>query len=208
MKLIFENIFKKGMWGRGETSSGVGSTMSVTSSLRNYFIQNHNFKVCNIPCGDMNWMKSIYDLFDKYYGIDIVSDICKLNKDRFKNDKAIFACGDICTIDFKDIDVDIIFSRDCLVHFCLSDIIAALQNITISNAKYLMMTHFTGDRKFRDISTGDWRPINFCKEPFLFSEPEEVINEGCLEGNGAFSDKTISKWKIEDIRKCLQLMKK
>lgn len=208
MEKIFDNIFNNKIWGSTETVSGPGSTVIATSVLRNYFTQNNNIKICDIPCGDMNWMRLICDSFDKYYGIDIVTEIANKNKSKFETNKALFDAGDICTIDFSKMDIDTIFTRDCLVHFSLEDILRALNNITKSNAKYLMMTHFDGDRPFRDIVTGDWRPINFRKEPFNFPIPNEIINEGCLEGDGIFADKSIAKWAIDDIRKSLQKMNK
>jgi len=208
MEKVFDNIFNNKIWGSTETVSGPGSTVTATSSLRNYFSQNHNIKICDIPCGDMNWMRLVCNSFDKYYGIDIVAEISKKNKVQFETNKAQFDSGDICTIDFASMDIDTIFTRDCLVHFSLKDILLALNNITNSNAKYLMMTHFTGNRDFRDIVTGDWRPINFCKEPFNLDQPEEIINEGCLEGDGIFTDKSIGKWSIDSIRKSLQKLNK
>jgi len=208
MQEIFDGIFNKKIWGSGETVSGPGSTVIATSALRNYFTQSKNIKICDIPCGDMNWMRLVYDSFDKYYGVDIVPYISKSNQTQFSNDKSVFFCDDICYVNFYDMDIDIIFTRDCLVHFSLNDIIVALRNIIKSNAKYLMMTHFSGDREFRDITTGDWRPINFCKEPFNFPQPEEIINEGCLEGDGAFADKSIGKWSIDAIIKALQNINK
>lgn len=207
MDKIFDNIFNNKMWGNSETVSGPGSTVLATSALRSYFSQNSHIKICDIPCGDMNWMRLICHSFDKYYGIDIVAEISKKNKSQFETGKAQFYAGDICSVDFCSMDIDVIFTRDCLVHFSFKDIISALNNITKSNAIYLMMTHFTSDREFRDISTGDWRPINFCKAPFNFPAPEEIINEGCLEGNGIFLDKSIGKWRLNDIRKSLQKLK-
>ena len=75
-------------------------------------------------------------------------------------------------------EADLVFVRDCLVHFSYTDVFRALRNICRSGSHYLLMTTFSFDhRRNRDIWTGDWRPLNFRKEPFGFPEPLEVLRE-------------------------------
>jgi len=209
MEEIFENIFLKKGWLAEGTVSGLGSTIKATEEVRAFFEGQDlsNIIFCDIPCGDMNWMKHIYNKFKFYYGLDIVKPIIANNTLSYANSKSKFIHGDICSFDFTSLNVNWIFTRDCLVHLSLKDIKTALNNICESKAEKIFITHFTGDRNFYDISTGQWRPINFCKSPFNFDEPIMLISENCKENGGAFSDKSIGVWGIDQIRKALQSMK-
>lgn len=208
MEQIFENIFLKKGWLAEDTVSGLGSTIRATNNLRQALTEMGEISICDIPCGDMNWMKEIYNGFRQYYGIDIVKPIIAQNTLKYSNNKAKFIHGDICSFDFSSINADLILVRDCLVHLSLEDIISALSNICKSNIPNIAITHFTGNRPFIDIKTGQWRPINFCIHPFNFNEPLRIINEGCLEGNGTFADKSIGIWDRLQIIKSLQNMQK
>ena len=96
---------------------------------------------------------------------------------------------------------DLIFCRDCLVHFSFEEIFAAIRNFYDSGAEYLLTTTFPNRLSNYDIQTGDWRPLNFQLAPFNFPAPLRVINEHCTEGNGKFADKSLGLWKISDICK-------
>lgn len=209
MEEIFENIFLKKGWLAEGTLSGLGSTIRATEEVRKFFNKQDlsDIVLCDIPCGDMNWMKEVCNKFKGYYGIDIVKPIIANNTLKHANNKTKFIHGDICSFDFMSLNIDWIFIRDCLVHLSLNDITAALKNICNSNAKQVFITHFYGDRLFNNITTGQWRPINFCLPPFNFEKPILLINEDCKENNGAFNDKSMGVWTIEQIRKALQNMK-
>ena len=209
MEEIFENIFLKKGWLAEGTLSGLGSTLKATEKIRSFFesqdISNINF--CDIPCGDMHWMKEIYNKFKFYYGIDIVKPIIANNTLKYANSKAKFIHGDISSFDFTSVNINWIFTRDCLVHMSLQDIIKSLNNICKSKADKVFITHFANHRQFNDIQTGQWRPINFCQPPFNFEDPILIINENCKENDGAFNDKSMAIWSIEQIRKALQKIK-
>ena len=210
MEKVFENIYRGGGWKAEGTVSGLGSTVRATEALREYFLKSNTFhaiSICDAPCGDFNWMKLISGSFKNYIGLDIVKQMIDINNQQYGNSKTKFIHANICGFDFKSIDADIIFTRDCLVHLSLIDIVIALKNICNSNAKQLMMTHFTGNREFIEIQTGNWRPINFCKAPFNFPIPLLIVAEQCKEANGAFADKTMAIWDIVDIKKALQCVK-
>src|SRR5206468_8081366 len=95
--------------------------------------------------------------------------------------------------------VDLIFCRDCLVHFPLAEIANALTNFKRSKSKYLLTTTFTEPRANTEIATGQWRPLNLQLPPFNFPPPLRLINEKCTEVNGAYADKGLGLWRLEDI---------
>jgi hypothetical protein len=99
--------------------------------------------------------------------------------------------------------VDLIFCRDCLVHFSFDDIRRALQNICRSGSAYLLTTTFTEQRQNQDIVTGQWRQLNLELEPFSLPKPLSLINEDCTEGEGKFADKSLGLWRIEEIGKVI-----
>ena len=156
----------------------------------------------DIPCGDFYWMKEV-DLKDiEYIGADIVDEIIKKNNEEYSKSNLHFKKLDLLKDNLPN--VDLIFTRDCLVHLSFEDIFNALTNICNSNSKYLLSTTFTERTNNNDIKTGQWRTLNLEVEPFFLPKPIKIINEGCTENEGIYSDKSLGFWKISDIRKSLK----
>ena len=63
----------------------------------------------------------------------------------------------------------------------------------------LLTTTFAGPRENVDITDGDWRPLNLEKAPFHLPPPLATINEECTEEGGAYADKSIGVWRIDDL---------
>ena len=95
---------------------------------------------------------------------------------------------------------DLVFCRDCLVHFSISDIRRAINTIVESGSKYLLATTFPKKHNSKIISTGQWTPYNFQKDPFNFPEPILLINENCQECFPSFNDKSLGLWKVSDLK--------
>ncbi|MDX1955899.1 MAG: class I SAM-dependent methyltransferase, partial [Chitinophagaceae bacterium] len=95
---------------------------------------------------------------------------------------------------------DLVFCRDCLVHFSFKDIFASLKNLRASKSAYLMTTTFTGQEVNADIPTGGWRPLNFGQAPFHFPKPVVIFEEKCTEGDGLFRDKSLAMWRLSDLK--------
>ncbi len=198
---IFREIEVNNTWQEKESISGSGSTISQTKQIilemPKLFCDFKIKSIFDIPCGDFNWFKQI-DLSNlSYLGGDIVKDIIDHNNKRYKKENIRFTSFNI--IEDKIDKVDLIFCRDCLVHFSISDIIKAISNVKESDAKYLMTTTFPNEEKNEDIQTGGWRPINLEKPPFNFPNPKYLLNENCTEKDGVFNDKSIALWEIEDL---------
>ena len=200
LKRIFEDIYAKNHWKDPDSISGTGSNLLQTETIREQIpglINDLNIKkLLDLPCGDFFWFDRMDLKVDQYVGGDIVEDIIKLNNEKYGSDRRKFLLIDIT----KDTlpGADLIFCRDCLVHFSYDDIFKAIENIKSSDARYLLTTTFT-ERQNRNIITGSWRRINLQSPPFNFPEPVMMINENCIERDGENSDKSLGLWKIADL---------
>lgn len=203
---IFVRIFDSNHWGDGDSKSGPGSNIRQTEVLRGIlppFLLRHGVKsILDIPCGDFFWMKEIKAelsaSIDEYRGGDIVNVIIQKNNNLFGDSKFSFHLLDITVSDLPK--VDLIFCRDCLVHFSYEDIYKTLKNFKRSGAYFLLTTTFLNrERRNKNIRTGGWRPLNFRRFPFFFPEPVDVIVEQCTENNGIYRDKSLGLWKISNL---------
>ena len=131
----------------------------------------------------------------KYIGGEIVSDLIEKNKIHYDDSNKTFLCMDVINDTLPDIDL--IFCRDCFIHFSYDDIFKALENIKKSGAKYLMTTTFP-EKENRDIATGGWRMLNLEAAPFNLPKPLICINEKCDEGE-AYKTKSMSLWEISKL---------
>ena len=178
----------------GKTVSGAGSSLMHTGALISelpILFERFNIQtLLDAPCGDLFWISCINFGSIFYHGVDIQERVIDRNIKKFPG-KA-FTCLDITEDTLPK--ADMIFSRDGLVHFSKMHIDATLQNFRDSGAEYLIMTHFTNQREFVDIETGDWRPINFCLPPFNMEPPVVILNERYKDP--AFSDKSVALWRL------------
>lgn len=200
---IFTKIYQSNFWGDRESVSGTGSNLHSTRIIRleipKLLLKYNIESLLDAPCGDFYWMREIISELSikKYIGVDIVADLVKRNNEKYKNETISFLHLDLINDQLPA--VDLVLCRDCILHFSHKDMLTALRNLKNSGAKYVLMTHFNGfqDRKFVDITTGDWRPINFTLAPFNFPAPLEVIVEGCTQYG--FTDKCLGLWRLEDL---------
>ena len=198
---IFTEIAKQNFWESEGSISGVGSSLKQTDELINKILDILDkykiFSIFDIPCGDYYWMKRIDLSEKKYSGGDIVKEIIKKNISLYKKNNIDFIYFDL--IKDKIEQWDLVFCRDCFVHFSYEDIFKAIANIKSSKSKYLMTTTFSDEDKNKDIQTGGWRTLNLLKAPFNFPEPTYTLNEKCSEFNGIFSDKSLGLWEISQL---------
>jgi hypothetical protein len=198
MRQIFEKIYDLHHWYNAESKSGPGASLRQTKTVRTILpalFKELNIKtILDIPCGDFNWMKDVDLTTYGYCGADIVNSVVKDNDTVYTQKGRQFIWADITTSALPK--ADLIFCRDCLVHFSFNDIEKAIRNLKKSGSKYLLTTTFP-TRSNEDIITGSWRPINLESAPFLFPAPIRLFNENCTEGHGMFTDKSLGLWDIE-----------
>lgn len=207
------STYDNNYWGSSESRSGRGSersqTMYIEQEVPLLFERLNINSVLDLPCGDFGWMQRALPRVLReleYIGADIVPQIIQDNK-QYETDRITFECLDITSDPLPR--VDLIFSRDCLVHLSDSKVLKAFNNIKKSGAKYIAMTHFNWFHlpnlmlSDANASGPDWRKINFRMKPFYLPAPIDMVSEGSSEELG--KDKTIAVWRIEDLPDCLTL---
>ena len=172
----FDYIFDQGIWARstkGESVSGSGSTLKNTILYKSHlktFLKSQNkkrLKFFDAPCGDLNWVKELFDHFD-YIGGDISGNLINDLKVKYPESK-IFKF-DIIKDNFPNADVW--HCRHCLMHLSLSDIVMALENFCRSNIDQALITnHFLEDSVTHDIQTGSFRRLDLTNHPFYLPKP-------------------------------------
>lgn len=203
LKETFTTIYDTNWWQCTESRSGGGSTLNGTEVLRNelmYMFKKYNIlSILDLPCGDFNWMKEVDLTGINYIGADIVDDLIKSNQEKYTD--RVFKILDITKNDLPQ--VDLIFVRDCFGHMSQENVFKALENIKLSNSKYLLTTSFTKFNSNPIIGNGDWGCLNLMLEPF-FLNPIYLINEDCKEGYPNYNDKCMLLFdltKFENLKK-------
>lgn len=193
---VFESIYHSNHWRGAESRSGTGSSLAQTQVIRAALPSLLSDLGCrsmlDAPCGDFNWLSQVALEVD-YHGYDVVEEVVAGNAARYATEQVHFVCADITPSQLPR--VDLILCRDCLVHFSNADIFLTLRNFLDSGSRYLLTTTFPG-RLNQDIVTGDWRPIDFEREPFCLPPPQRLINEECTEFDGAYRDKSLGLWDM------------
>ena len=203
---IFTRIYRLNAWGGRLSVSGTGSDVDETAvlvrALPVLFREQAVQTVLDIPCGDFHWMSRV-DLSGLVYtGGDIVRELIEQNR-RYEQDTVRFRQLNLLCDNLPR--VDLIFCRDCLVHFSSADVWRALENIVRSGSTYLLTTTFTARAHNDEIATGDWRPLNLQSAPFALPPPQRVIVEECPAAGGRWADKSLGLWRVSEIRRALEI---
>ncbi len=205
---VFTRIYESNLWRDNENKSGSVSTLSSTEKLREKLQQIlSDFGISSIgdlACGDFNWMCHMDLTGVKYTGIDVVEAMISANNEKHANENTSFATADLISDPIDQYDLVVL--RDVLVHLTMEDAYCILQNILDSGSRYLLTTSFTGDRDNIDLkySGEKWRTVSLNKNPFNFPEPLWVINEGCAEGDGQYTDKSMLLFEISKLKGSLE----
>ncbi len=197
----FQTIYRTNFWAGPTSRSGAGAgadqTMSLRAELPKLFRRWAIGSLLDLPCGDGSWMAAVDLEGVDYLGADLVPELVDLN--RARRDGRRYQQLDLVTSALPS--VDLIFCRDCLVHFSAADICAAVDNVRRAGIRYLLTTTFPSEPSHVDIVTGDWRPLNLERAPFDFPPPVDRIVEGCTEAGGLFPDKSLGLWRVADLPK-------
>ena len=197
----FNYIHRVNLWGSVESNSGVGSELEATRTLREeipkLLRRLEATTLLDLPCGDFGWMRHTDLSGIRYIGGDIVGALVEQNQAEFGNLEREFKLLDLVSSDLPKADV--VLCRDCLVHFSYDTVFTAFANLKRSGSSYLLTTTFP-DLSFNiDCMDADWRPLNLQKAPFNLLEPIALINEKCVEEDGAYADKSLGLWRIGDL---------
>jgi SAM-dependent methyltransferase len=204
MRQVFSHIYLHNRWNSTDSVSGQGSTLANTAAIRRQLpevFSEYSIKtLLDIPCGDFVWMKEIAGSVEHYIGADIVEPLIRANSERYGGPE--FSHVRFANLSLGDDPLpksDLIFCRDCLVHFSFHDIDKALRNVRRSGARYFITTTFPCHLENSDITTGKWRPINLQAAPFNLPEPLRLISEEYTGSRGNYHDKSLGLWKAADI---------
>jgi len=199
---IFTDIFQEYCRRGYESASGTGSDLTQTShimaALPALFAEHHIHSMLDIPCGDFHWMRSVELRGLSYIGADIVRDLIAQNQ-QYATDGIAFRQLNLLEDPLPK--VDLVFCRDCLVHFSFEDIFRALHNIAASGSGLLLTTTFPGRSPNVPIATGEWQPLNLEQGPFWLPPPTTLITEGCTEVDGKYADKSLGLWKVNELQR-------
>lgn len=203
IKNKFTYVYRNNLFQGKESRSGEGSNLIQTTIIRKkipLLIEELNIKsLTDAPCGDFFWMRHVELPVEKYIGVDVVKAIIEINQNKYSNEQRSFTELNI----IKDIipRSDMILCRDCLVHLSFKQGIRILENFKMSGSKYLLITTFVDRTSNKELGKGFWRTINIEKDPFNLPKPIQLINEGCTEFDGRFTDKSLGLFLLEDVFK-------
>jgi SAM-dependent methyltransferase len=200
VKSIFKHIYLNHVWGDSESVSGTGSkaaqTERITQLLPQLFEQYHVRTFLDVPCGDFNWMKNTRLASIQYRGCDIIDALIEKNNTTHARDNVKFFVANL----LKDLlpQSDLVFCRDCLVHFSDRHVFKALENIKRSKSTFLLTTTFPEHRN-KNIVTGSWRAINLQDRPFFFQKPIALFKEDFHNPASGIADKALGLWRINEL---------
>lgn len=201
---VFREAFRSNLW-NGASRSGPGSTLAqtarITSAIPRLCERLEVRCLLDVPSGDFSWVAAVDMPSVSYVGGDLVPEIVKRNRDLHAAPNRTFLELDLTKSELPP--SDLVLCRDCLVHLSNADAMAALKNVARSDGRWFLATTFPAERENVDIVTGDWRPIDLTKSPFDLPQPIELLNEGCTEQDGAFSDKSLGLWAVSELRRSM-----
>jgi hypothetical protein len=197
----FRYAYEHNLWRSPESRSGTGSSRAQTRAIAQALpalCRRHTVgSLLDVPCGIADWMVRVHLPGVRYIGGDIVPDIVREAARRYGTTDRRYLVIDLTRSPLPS--ADLLLCRDCLVHLSYRDIVSAIVNIRRSDIAYVLTTTFTTEPAFRDIVTGDWRPLNLEAPPFSFPAPTELLYEECTEHDGAFADKALGLWRVRDL---------
>jgi SAM-dependent methyltransferase len=197
----FRYAYHHNLWRGADTPSGPGSSIEQTKAIADALpelCQRYEISsLLDVPCGSCDWIARVKLPGVQYTGGDIVPEIVAAAEQRHGTSERRFLVLDLTCSPLPY--TDLLLCRDCLVHLSYGDIANAIRNIRESKIEYILTTTFTAESKSCDIVTGDWRPINLESPPFSFPRPVELLVEQCTEQDGAFADKALGLWRVDDL---------
>ena len=185
-KDAMKQVYEMKLWGDNNSDfySGLGShhpdivnpyINALTSFLMSF---KSPLTVCDLGCGDFNIGKELVTHTKKYVAVDIVADLIKHHKEKFKEENLEFHCLDIAVDDLPVGDCALI--RQVLQHLSNAEVQSVVGKI--SNFKYVFLTEHLPEGDFvanKDITSGQGIRIkkksglNLLAPPFNFKVKEE-----------------------------------
>lgn len=198
---IFRDIYRRHHWTGSGSASGAGAAPDQIRQLRatlpDLLSRLEAVTLLDLPCGDYSWMRTIALPVTRYIGADLLPELIDPLAAGYADARHEFRVLDLTRDPLPAADV--LLCRDCLVHLSYADIQRALRNVVRSGITHLLVTTFPAAAANEDIVTGDWRVLDLERAPFGFPPPIELLNEGCTEADGRFTDKSLALWRVADL---------
>jgi len=193
----FTEIAENGGFGHSSSLSGSGSSLEATVAMRDLLpklVENYNINsLLDIPCGDFYWMKLVDLKNVQYSGADIVESIIAENNSKFGQSNRRFIVSDLCIDNLSQ--VDLVLSRDCMIHLKLNEIKAALRNFKLSGSRLFLLSTYPSVQFNPEIDPRFCRNINLEIPPFNLPKPIELF----YEGGGCNEGKALGLWRNSDL---------
>ena len=172
-KKAFEEIYRRGTWGKGDAgvgTSGSGSTLQSTTLYRQFlaeFMKRENVKsVVDAGCGDWEFSQAIDWTGIDYRGYDIVESIVQTNKQKFEKPNIRFFTGDIVEVELPP--ADLLIAKHVLQHLSNADIAKFFEQLPKYRHALLVngVEPDTLSSTNPDLGVDDYRPLDPTKPPF------------------------------------------
>jgi hypothetical protein len=200
----FELLHALGVYHHPESLSGAASTLAETRRLREALgeiVREEGVaSLLDAPCGDFHWMRELELPLD-YTGVDIVAALVERNRELYERPGRRFLNLDATRDPLPR--VDLILSRDLLIHLSLADSAALLANFVASGSRLLLVSHFGERSENREIVSGDYHEVNLCRAPFFLPPPRRIVLEESALAGGVLPDRAMALWEIADVGRAL-----
>lgn len=184
MKDIFTDIYARNAWHGG---SGPGSDPAfcapLIAFLRNYLREHHVSILCDLGCGDLQWVPAlIADTQTRYIGVDCVESLLAAHRKRYPAPRYTFYCADVSTMPIIEIPAaDAYFIKDVLQHWPSENIYQFLSEFFCANPAAHLLTvncdHQTSDTRELDAQY-HFAPLNGAHTPLKQFRPETLFTWG------------------------------
>jgi hypothetical protein len=208
---FFAEIYRNNIWKSTESRSGQGSeiwfTEAIISELPRMLHGLGVSAMLDLPCGDFHWMSQVDLAGIRYMGADIVPELIDDNRRKFESPERQFLVLDIV----EDIlpTADLIFVRDCFIHFSNELVLKALRNIARSNIRYLCATTLDAKtypglanielERLKGGVNYEYRPVILENPPYSLPEPVYRLQDGSPNASLVFRS-IMGVWEVATLR--------
>ncbi|NBX67856.1 MAG: class I SAM-dependent methyltransferase [Proteobacteria bacterium] len=184
MKEIFTEIYARDAWNGG---SGPGSTPQfcgpLIDFLRNYLLNNRLESLCDLGCGDLQWIPRLVEQTKiRYIGVDCVEHLLASHRKKYPESQYSFVNGDVSSMSMGEIpDASVYFIKDVLQHWPSENILRFLADFFRARPDAHILTvncnHQSSDVRVLD-SQYHFAPINGAHNPLKKFQPQKLLEWG------------------------------